>query len=279
MDDPRSTQPLRNQPRDCFFVLSQGRSGTAFLAHLLDRDARSCVQHEPWPGDAHVLGLSRSPGYSKAFDDLLRTRFEALFERHPPGKAYGEVNSYLRHSSRWLRHSLDARLLHVARDGRDFVRSAWVRNVQTPRHEQLPVVPDDDDPYSNIWAEMDRFERICWIWRHTNEDLLSSGAPLARLEDIVDSYAAFRNTVLDPLQLDVPESAWQAEADKPRNTSSEFTLRKAFRRLIKPASEVPELIDPLPAWKDWSDARSTAFWEICGDVMTRLGYERDGTRS
>ena len=149
------------------FVLAQGRSGTAFLSDLLARAPRTLIRHE-LPGDFQILSLSRYSRSERAVDALLRERFAAVLPRDPGIEVYGEVNSLLRYNADWLRRRFDPVLLHVTRDGREFVRSAYERDVLTAHQRQLPIVPTDDDPFAEAWPEMSRFERICWIWQHTN---------------------------------------------------------------------------------------------------------------
>jgi hypothetical protein len=251
------------------FVLAQGRSGTAFLADLLARAPRTRIRHEA-PGDALILSLSRYGRSERAVDALLRQRFETLLPHDPGIELYGEVNSFLRYNADWLRRRFDPVLLHVTRDGRDFVRSAWERDVLTPRQRQLPIVPTDDDPFAEAWPRMSRFERICWIWRHTNEMLGASVERHARLEDLLASYAAFRAALLEPLGIDVPEPAWRAAVQRPKNTSSGFRARRMMARLLGRAGPG----ERLPHWTRWSDELSEGFWRICGETMERFGYAR-----
>jgi len=262
------------RPR-CVFVLAQGRSGTAFLADLLDRDPRARVRHEPWPGDPALLGLSRSGRFDKVVSSILEERFASLLPTCDT-PIYGEVNSYLRYVAPWLRDRLGATLVHVVRDGRDFVRSAWIRDVQRLEHAQLPMVPTDDDPAAERWPEMDRFQRICWIWAHTNERLARDVERWARLEDLLRDFGALREAVLEPSGITVSEHDWRECVARPRNTSASFSWRRGLRRLIRgtrPDAPPPE---PLGPWRSWDRERTRAFWEICGPTMERFGYRPDG---
>jgi hypothetical protein len=162
-------------------------------------------------------------------------------------------------------------LLHVTRDGRDFVRSAYERDVLTPRQRQLPIVPTDDDPFAEAWPRLSRFERICWIWRHTNEMLGASVERHARLEDLLASHAAFRAALLEPTGLDVSEATWRAAVERPKNTSSGFRARRLAARLLGR----PGPGERLPHWTRWPAELSEGFWRICGPTMERFGYARE----
>lgn len=261
--------------RRCFFVLAQGRSGTAFLADLLNRDGNAQVRHEPWPGDPAVLGLSRSGRFEKVVSSLLEGRFGVLLEECD-APIYGEVNSYLRYVAPWLRSRLDATLLHVVRDGRDFVRSAWIRDVQRPGHAQLPMVPTDDDPAAERWHEMDRFRRICWIWAHTNERLARDVERWVRLEDLLRDFEVLREAILKPTGVTVSEGDWRECVHRPRNTSASFSWRRGIRGLLGGGGPSAPRPEPLGSWRSWDRERTRAFWEICGPTMERFGYRPDG---
>lgn len=252
------------------FVLAQGRSGTAFLSELLARAPRTLIRHE-LPGDPLILSLSRYGRSERAVDALLSERFAAVLPRDPGIELYGEVNSFLRYNGAWLRRRFDPVLLHVTRDGRDFVRSAYERDVLTANQRQLPLVPTDDDPFAGAWPGMSRFERICWIWQHTNEMLGATVERHARLEDLVASHAAFRAALLEPTGLAISEETWRAAAGRPRNTSSGFRARRFTSRLLGRAGPG----ERLPHWTEWPDERSDAFWRICGPTMERFGYARE----
>ena len=249
-------------------MLSQGRSGTAFLADLLARAPGTLIRHE-WPGDPAILGLSRSGRFERVVEEMLEKRFEAVLPEAGTVDLYGEVNSLLRYNAGWLTRRFDPVLLHVTRDGRDFARSAYERDVHTAQHRQLPIVPEDGDPYTDEWPRMSRFERICWIWRHTNEMLGASVSRHARFEDLVASYPAFRAALLEPTGLELDEASWRRAVVRPRNTSAKYRGRRLAARLLGRGGQPGER---LPHWSSWSDELTTSFWRICGPTMERFGY-------
>lgn len=253
-----------------FFILALGRSGTNFLARLLDHDTRGTVRHETYALDSRLMVLRRAGGYAKVLDHLLEERFK---DRIPAeGEFYGEVNSYLRYEADWLRARFDPVLLHLVRDGRDFVRSAYIRGVYTPFEIDGPIVPRDDDPYAGRWAEMDRFQRLCWYWMHTNEQLACGVERFVRLEDLLGDYQVLRREVLDPTGLRIDEDVWRREVDRPKNTSRIYRLRLAAARLRRGRQGLPNF-EPIPHWSRWDDEMTRRFEEICGPTMRRFGYE------
>ena len=254
-----------------FFILALGRSGSNFLARLLARDTRALVYHEPYPLDSRLMVLRHSGGFGRALDDLLEERFRALLPADGSARIYGEVNSYLRYEAEWLRRRFDPALIHLVRDGRDFVRSAHPRGVYTRHELDGPILPRDGDRWSERWPEMSRFQRLCWYWTHTNEHLAATIASHVRLEDLLRDYTVFSNEVLGPTGLEIPQAVWRAEIDRPRNTSRVYRLRLATRRLLRGGERVPSF-RRLAHWSEWDDDQTEQFWEICGPTMRRFGY-------
>jgi hypothetical protein len=245
-----------------FFVLALGRSGTTSLAHMLEELDTVRVHHEPWHFDPKLLSMRYAGVYTEVVEGMLEERFAHLLPSESSRIAhYGEVNSYLRYEHSWLQARFNPAFLHLVRDGRDFVRSAYVRLTYTARDNTVPIVPRDGDPYAGQWRSMSRFEKLCWYWNHTNSMLADCVEPFARFEDMIKDYAYFQQRVLQPLQLAVSRDHWEACRKKPQNTTRDF-----LRRFRKKDTE------HLPPWPEWEQGRVEAFWNICGKTMKRLGY-------
>jgi hypothetical protein len=254
-----------------FFILALGRSGTNFLATLLANDPRARVHHEPYPLDPRLMMLRHAGGFERTLDHLLEERFRSLLADAGEVEIYGEVNSYLRYEAEWLRRRFDPVLIHLVRDGRDFVRSAHLRGVFTPHESDGPILPRDDDPWAERWSGFSRFQRLCWYWTHTNEHLAAEIESHVRFEDLLRDYRVFHSQVLEPVGLEVSDRVWRDEVERPRNTSRSYRLRLAAARLLRGPERFPSF-KPLPPWRDWDDTLTSQFWEICGDTMRRLGY-------
>jgi hypothetical protein len=254
-----------------FFVMALGRSGTNFLASLLARDGRGRVLHEPYPLDSSLLVLRYAGGFDGVVDHLLEERFKELLPDPERNAFYGEVNSYLRYEVDWLRARFDPALIHLVRDGRDFVRSAYIRGVYTPLEPSGPIVPKDGEPHAGQWPRMTRFQRLCWYWMHTNEFLASRIYSFVRFEDLLRDYGIFKANILDPTGVQVSREVWRREVERPKNTSRAFRLRSRLVGLLRGRRRIPDL-RPLPPWSKWDDERAGQFWEICGPTMRRFGY-------
>ena len=256
-----------------FFVLALGRSGTKFLSSLLSKDSRGVVHHEPHDYDDKLLLLRHAGTFDQTVDRLLEERFAQLLPRQDGVEFYGEVNSYLRYEVDWLRRKFDPVLIHLVRDGRDFVRSAYIREVYTPRQHEGPILPRDGDPYAERWVELSRFQKLSWYWAHTNEYLGRRVPGFVRFEDLLADYATFEEKILRPTGVSISRQLWQREVGRPKNTSRRFRMRQMARRWLR-GKRQGRPSRPLPPWKQWDDRLTTQFWEICGETMRRLGYER-----
>lgn len=256
-----------------FFIHALGRSGTRFLSSLLAHDSRAVVHHEPYEMDHKILQL-RHAGFHTVADGMLEGRFEQLLAGAAGAECYCEVNSYLRYEVDWLHRRFDPLMIHLVRDGRAFVRSAYVRGLYTAQETDGPIVPHDEDPYASRWAALSRFEKLCWYWTHTNEFLGQRLERLVRFEDVLRDFDLLKRDLLDPAGLELTRRTWSTEIGRPRNTSKQYRLRQALRRWVAPGRVVPRQ-EPLEHWSRWGPDRTERFWEICGSTMQRFGYARD----
>jgi hypothetical protein len=241
--------------RKIFFIIGFGRSGTSFLSNLLNSAQDACVFHEPVLEDyiAHLFAHyndTMANIYIKSF------RRKEIFSRmkYISPNAYGEVNGMLRcHAGAIKEYFPDAKILHLVRDGRDVVRSHMSRATRTLKNPlSMWIVPARSDPWSSRWVEMDRFARICWSWQEENRRLRLNIGKTIHFEKIISSYEYFASEVLVPCGIHIEKSVWAAAVNKPRNTTSEFSM---------------------PKWDKWTPEQQKTFREICGDEMSACGYE------
>lgn len=252
--------------------MALGRSGTQFLAHLLDRAPNVCFRHEPFPADRQLLGLARAGVFDTVLEGTLHARFRPERLAIPPNtQVYGESNSYLRYFPDWLRTQLHASLVHVVRDGRAFVRSAHARATYTAYERVTPIVPRDDDPAARHWGQWTRFARLCWYWNHTNRFLLDHVEHRAQFERLTSDYPYFTHRLLEPLALHVPEPQWRDAVARPLNTTRRTVTRAKIRRIFHRSTFQPA--KDIGPWSAWSSEQRDQFWDICGETMEALGYD------
>lgn len=242
---------------DLFFILAIGRSGSMFLANLLNQAPGAKVYHEPTRVDfaAYIEAFHEE----KAADDYLR-RFRKLeiYHRVHDGelKTYGEVNSNLRRHGRALKEAFrSVTLIHLVRDGRDAIRSMMSRRTFRPWDPvTAPIEPREGEPWAKEWPRMDRFERLSWYWMSENRYLRRVIDRTVQIEKLLSDYEYFATRLLDPLGLTVSEHAWQVARQRPKNATKQYQI---------------------PHWSDWETQRREAFESICGEEMYKNGYEID----
>jgi hypothetical protein len=240
-----------------FFIVSTGRTATKWLADLLNRCPNTLVEHEPIPREtlAHKAAIEKLDAAEKYIKNFrLKEIYLRVAKEHPDLKTYGEVNGILRrHIAPIRKHIPKVKMIHLVRDGRNFVRSVMSRGTYSGRHpvysDFRPPIVDD---YSERWERLSEFEKTCWIWQWENGYMRQHLGQRARFEDITSSYYFFKKQILEPLGLDLRENAWKTQAQRPKNVSAKYNLGK---------------------WDDWTSEQKDKFAHICEKEMEHYGYE------
>jgi hypothetical protein len=133
------------------------------------------------------------------------------------------------------------------------------------------VVPKDDDPYAGQWDKWDRFQKLCWYWKHTNIFLHSKIKKTVQFEKLITDYSYFEHNILKPTGLDIPFDLWKREVKSPRNTSKNRILKKKIRELVLSRGK-NQPIKPIPHWTEWNQKQIQQFNEICSETMRKFGY-------
>lgn len=241
--------------KNIFFILAMGRSGTKFLAHLLNKSKEAYVVHEPVYSDFQAYqeafyseekGLKYIRNFRKK-EIYLRIRNKGI-------KTYGEVNSALRRHYNALKEEFpNATFIHLIRDGRDVVRSAMSRWTMTSKDPNTKLIhPTNGDPYKERWSEMSRFEKLCWYWQVDNHYLRENIGNPVKFEDLLRNYEYFKNNILEKIGINISKEVWIKEVNNPKNTTKEYSI---------------------PPWKNWDKKKTKYFEEICGKEMGAYGYE------
>lgn len=300
--------------KSTILITSLGRTGTQFFsqlfAHLLPtatslhepdvwnvmqyRNAAERVQHirrqlqesgvwnmtarkasGRW-GVAHLADarLRGQISYAEAAGKLRQQRARFIASR--PGSVYVEANvGYYGlvdvAAGVFARH----RLIYLVRDGRDWVRSHmnWgelygQRGWRGALARHWLAAPEmADDPYAAQWTQMTRFERVCWAWRCLNAYALRTLAanPCARLfrfEQIFqasDRYDTLAELVAFTSELPGvhPAASFDGWLERPIHAGA----------------------GSFPVWEDWAAGQQAQFQQICGPLMTELGYEMERRRA
>lgn len=151
------------------FILSTGRSGSKFIAALLNASSNITAYHEPRP----TLQYFSNYAYSRPDDGetLTRmfdaTRMEAILEVFIKDKIYVESNQCLTffapHIAALFKRS---KFVHLVRHPADFtvsaVRKGWHKNDSIWEAGRIKIADETQ------WAQMDQIERLAWLWTETN---------------------------------------------------------------------------------------------------------------
>lgn len=164
----------------------------------------------------------------------------------------------------------NVRIVYIIRDGRDWVRSCmnWgylyergkIRSLLA--HTWLKADELENDPYNEKWADMSRFEKVCWAWVRLNEFALTSlentkQAKLFKFEDIFQDDR--RYIKLDEM-LDFCLSMPGLEKISRKSTSGFLDRKINYAEL------------EYPGWDSWQCEQKERFKDICGGLMNKLGY-------
>lgn len=236
-----------------FFILSIGRSGTKFLANLLNKSDDVIVLHEPYNPDKRIYKEKYIDDNINHYD-YLTCRFLEISTENKfllDHKVYGEVNSFLRRHCKLLKNFTNSKVIHLVRDGRDVVRSLISREAMTNYDKNTNfIVPKEGDPYKKIWYKMTRFERCCWYWKTENEYISNYIKDFVRFEDIIKDYTYFKE-LLDKIGISLPINVWKKEICNPKNKTNKYLL---------------------PSCENWEEWQEKSFIKICGDEMKKYGY-------
>lgn len=238
-----------------FFGLAVVRSGTMFLASFLNRALpNDIIQHEPNVSDYYHYARAMQSDRA-ARDYIGHCRIYELYYRlrHYRFRAYGEINPFLRRHARVLREQFPAApMFHLVRDGRDVLRSLWSREIFGVNDPMAPLVyPPASDPYREQWPEMDRFERLCWLWQADNRFLREAVGYTVNFEALLSDYGYFRERFLDHLGLEIDQPTWQSHTSRVTNRTPEYHLA---------------------AYAEWRPEQKATFQRICGEEMASSGY-------
>jgi hypothetical protein len=266
-------QPANVSDSPPTFVLGTGRSGTHFLARLLEREPAVAAHHErhPLADSFHRYCVwNRLPVDHAGF---VATKASGVAADRAQGKLSFEASPYLALSAPVLRAAFGARVVllvrrpdrvvnsflakgwYVAEPARDDPRLAlgYQAAGTRPHHpfSRLAALGDEGER----WSRLSRVGKLAYYWRRLNEATLRDLAPLP--ED------AARVQILERFD-------WDAYGELARFIGFRPTLsREGFARLV---SEKPGARGPTPSVHDWSESEAREFEAEAGPLAERLGY-------
>lgn len=240
-----------------FFLTGYGRSGTKFLASLLNKVPNVHAEHEPFSIEKVVVvhsfhGTLNLGNYLK----LKHYQITSLFK--PGTKVYGEVNSYLRHHIVEIGEFFNAKIGYVLRDGRDIVTSMMNRPVYSRYIDPLRPSPKKGDAFYREFCKMSRFEKCCWAWAEETK------RALAKIREKAPYCKFFR---FEEFTCDINalyEICDYLELHEAKDYIKEEDLRKRIN--ISPSYTFPK-------HKEWTRTLKDQFNRIAGEINVSIGYD------
>lgn len=235
------------------WLITTGRSGTQWLANLLNNFEALHAVHEPFPS---LFGWNRkrAEGHGNCADVVRAVRSDLVENAYGRGMTYVDCSPFLSHLVDDVAEAFSAsRFIHISRDPRAFVCSAAPRSWY-----RLPTTQDHWWP-RNYPADSSNVERLLWWWNEVHSRGLEAEEKHTvfrlRAEDMWSDVDAVRG-LLEWLQL--PETLTErahaviaAAQNSPRNTAKAKQITRT----------------------EWSPEWDSFLYATCGETMEALGYE------
>ncbi|MFW5808332.1 MAG: sulfotransferase [Spirochaetota bacterium] len=247
------------------FIISTGRSGTSFFASLFSEFSGTYAVHEPDPTFLHmcITHASDLQPVEKTARYMLYNRSALCRDAKRSGaNRYIESNNRLFSLVKPLRFAFpDSRIIHIIRDGRDYVSSGMNRNWYTAddTDHRLSAVSFPDDPCHDTWDSMSRFQKICWRWQKKDgfiHDALRDDPKsiTVKFEDIFNSIG---NSGLYRIIDFIGLTREEAEPIIKRQIETRINSNKT---------------ESFPRWSEWDAHTMARFDDVCGRHMRLYGY-------
>lgn len=244
------------------FIVSTGRTGTQFLARFFNSFSDVYANHEPKPD---FLGLSINyvrgdvtKEYAvKAIECGRRPMFRRIKRK---GVAiYIESNNRFFSLLKPLQEVFDDfRLIHIIRDGRDYVRSgmsrSWYTDNDPYKGKRMEATYFEDDEYRDQWSDMTRFEKIAWRWQKKNNFIFRATKDMKnvltlKFEEIFQTkdYEGIRKIAE---YIGLPKEEVEQKIEK--MMSKKINATKEYK---------------IPEWTEWGQDLMKKFDRIAGALM------------
>lgn len=286
------------------FIISSGRTATNFFSFLLsDIIPNSDSFHEPDAftspighklvqihknfglfktiinkfknhGNLRKLSIARE---NNIYDDkyIIESIYNLRksFIEHLTGSVYVESNLQLNGLIDLLPHIFtNSKIIYIVRDGRDWITSFINHSGGKYSNRdlmyklglgRLSAQDIEDDPWHHEWKHFNQFQKLCWLWQKENQFAIKSveqcnNAQWWRYEDFFHSHYKLSNfTELIEFATNFPDGT----------RVSHFPFENLIDNRIHASKP-----DRFPKWPEWDNESAFQFHQICGDLMSKLGY-------
>lgn len=285
-----------NKEKSPVFIVSTGRTGTKFLANLLGKYEETLAVHEPFARNGMKEGwkLVHNLYDEKYFINILKKNREKNFFEN--NNLYVESNPEISFYVNYILKAFpESKIIHIIRDGRDVVRSWFNRSIYTCPNflvqisRKLPCyfqaieillnflryhtsyrIGDNDlfrlraidfpqDPFSYKWFNMDRFEKLSWLWMKKAKTIKKfienyEYGYTIKFEKIfnTDNIHSGFTEIFNIINLEYNPNITEEMISKKVNASKEYSLTH---------------------WTNWNDEKKEQFNKIAGKHLKNLGYK------
>jgi hypothetical protein len=219
-----------------FIITGNGRSGTLWLARMLNSDKSSRVHHEL--GSSYLRkNYYRVYNGELAAADFVKGQTNKVTPLLESGYWTGDVNSYLRFVTKELNELTI--VIGLVRDGMKTVDSLYRKGCF-----QMAYYPPFEPPseLETVW------ERCCWYWKITYEWMLADTvSAFFRFEDLLSDWTVMKQLAHDYANVTVSKALWND-----------------FRSVVVNSKDGES--HPITKFEKES------FRSICGDVQQRFDY-------
>lgn len=247
------------------FIVSTGRTGTKFLASLLNGLDRTYALHEPVP---NMLKLGndflRGKVSNKDAKRIILNNRNLYFKRAQLEKITRFIESNNRYYSLIpiLRDLFpNSKFIHVVRDGRDVVRSGMSRNFYTSTDKAYRISASHltNDLFHSTWYKLNQFEKVCWWWTKKDSEIYKAtknqkDSLIVKFEDIFSDKNDYEGikSIFEFIGINSVDDYIFSKIGKRENATKMFKF---------------------PHWSKWNDSQKAQFNRIAGEHMTNIGYD------
>jgi hypothetical protein len=244
-----------------YFVTGSGRSGTTFLAHLLNGQPNYFIDHE-YIGNRQFWLLTWYIG--KPYSVPFLTKKKKEIEASHTVENFVDINGYLQNCTDEVEEIFKPQcILHIIRDPKMVIRSLYTRRSERAIH----LLPKEEAEI-NRWLHEDKFYQVCWNWANCTRRLLEKKYPVIHFEKLISDYDYFKTHVAAPLGIEIDEATWNIRSKE----KVKKTMPKWYRFLYSRVKGKEFLADEIPHHSMWTDDQKTIYNEVCGDLAKQLGY-------
>jgi hypothetical protein len=260
---------FNNIDRPVFF-LSTGRCGTNWFAHLLAKDKKLKVFHEPQPnlgsqGKA-VYEIYRKNAFDLSNDEkdlvqeiFLAGREEYLRYSFKTQKRYIETNNHITFFAPAIYDLLPSALfIHIFRHPGEFVRSAMRRRFYSKGNKEnlKRIIPPEKTEAAVSWSDYDLVQKNAWLWNETN----------SFIEDFKDTIPEDR-----VFTFNFNELTEENVMDLAKFVGAQIAPGKLSKALGR-RSNIQKR-GSFKSYGDWKTEDKDKLLQICGNLANKYGYK------